>query len=115
MNLKIKILFGVLVLASAIILIGLAFGPLDPFPRARQTAQCKNSSSVVRYVRKVGWLSSKTEVTIGLTDPDGRLIREDRTTFPKWNDARIKATEKPDVFCDSKNWPQREFTTGGGF
>ena len=119
MNAKIKILFRLLlvvaVTVAAIALIGIAFEPIDTFRRAPRTAKCTNASSVIMYKRKTGWLTSRTEFSARLIDPNGNVVRSELVTFPNWNASEMKVLETPDVYCDEKNWPRRLFSTSGAF
>jgi hypothetical protein len=118
MNAKIKIVFRLLLVAAvavaAIVLIGIVFEPIDTFRRAQRTAKCRNASSVIMYKRKTGWLTSRTEFSARLIDPNGSVVRSELGMFPSWNASGMKVLETPDVYCDEKNWPRRLFSTGGG-
>jgi hypothetical protein len=118
MNAKIKVLFRLSLVASvtvaAIVLIGIVFEPIDTFRRAQLTVKCTNASSVIMYKRKTAWLTSRTEFSARLIDPNGSVVRSELVTFPNWNASGMKVLETPDVYCDEKNWPRRLFSTGGG-
>lgn len=97
-----------IVIFSVGFLIGVAFEPLDPFPRAQRTLQCSNKSSVVIYKRKTGWLTGETELSVRFIDPKGNVVRRDGYgTFPGWVDSEMKILEGPSSFCDPMYWAQR--------
>ena len=89
----------------AVVLIGAAFEPIDPFPRADLTATCQNKSSVVFYQRKISWFTEETEWSVKQFDEHGKLIRRQVLfTLAHWNDSEMH--RKPDEFCDDTYWPR---------
>jgi hypothetical protein len=109
----------------AFVLIGSAFEPMDPFPRAELMANCSNNTSVVLYQRKTGWFADETEWSVKQFDGRGKLIRRQVLfTLPHWNDSEMH--RRPEEFCDDKYWtrtkqtfllaaqPNKSFDASGG-
>jgi len=116
MNAKAKQIVQLFLIVSAVamvifcvgFLIGVAFEPIDTFPRAQRTLQCSNNSSVVIYERKTGWFTGETELSVRFIDAKGNAVRRDGYgTFPRWNDSEMKILEDPSGFCDAMYWTRR--------
>lgn len=109
MNTKVKLLVGLFILVTAVVvgfvLIGCALEPLDPFSRSDVAVKCTDGSSVVFYKRKVGWFTEQTQLSVRLVDKSGKVIRTQSIgTFSHWMDSEMKVRETPEMFCDQKYW-----------
>ena len=111
MNSKAKTAIQLVFILSAIAIvmvaigfvIGKAFEPIDPFPRADRMTKCTNNASVVLYQRKVGWFTEEAEWSVKQFDQHGTLMRRQVLfTLPHWNDSEMHRT--PEEFCDDKYW-----------
>jgi hypothetical protein len=112
---RILIAIGILIVVVvgfvvlAFVLIGSAFEPMDPFPRAELMANCSNNTSVVLYQRKTGWFADETEWSVKQFDGRGKLIRRQVLfTLPHWNDSEMH--RRPEEFCDDKYWTRTKQT-----
>jgi hypothetical protein len=109
MNTKVKLLVGVFILVTAVVvgfvLIGYASEPLDPFSRSDVAVKCTDGSTVVFYKSKVGWFTEQTQLSVRLVDKSGKVIRTQSIgTFSHWIDSEMKVLETPEMFCDQKYW-----------
>src|SRR5438046_726281 len=115
MNSKAKTAIQLLFIVSAIAIvivaigfvIGIAFEPIDPFPRADRMARCTNNASVVLYQRKTGWFTEEAEWSVKQFDEHGKLMRRQVLfTLRHWNDSEMHRT--PEEFCGDKYWTRTE-------
>src|SRR5438067_11290565 len=103
MNSRVKTVIQLLFILSAAaivifsigFIIGVAFEPIDPFPRANRTAQCSNNASVVLYQRKTGWFAEEAEWSVKQFGEHGKLMRRQVLfTLPRWNDSEVHRTSE---------------------